>query len=119
MSSTIAATVDMYIRAVSERDPAVRAAMLDACFADNARFVTRERVMFGRAAIAEMIERFQADPKSGVIRVKAIDARGRTFRFAVINERADGSAIEVFDAGELDDEGRIALILTFAGPLGG
>lgn len=119
MPSPVSIAVDTYIRAVSERDPVVRAAMLETCFADDARFLTRENIILGRAAIADMVARFVADPQSGSIRVKAIDARGRTFRFAVINERADGSSVEVFDAGEVDDMGKICLILTFGGPLGG
>lgn len=92
--------VHTYIRAVSERDLATRSAMLESCFADDARFVTRGAVLVGRAAIGEMITRFVEDPLSGSIRVKAIDARGRIFRFAVVNARADGSVLEVFDAGD-------------------
>lgn len=117
MPTPVEVAVDTYIRAVSERDAATRTAMLQACFADDARFVTRGVVLVGRAAIGEMITRFVDDPQSGSIRVKAIDARGRSFRFAVINERADGSTLEVFDAGEIDDAGRITVILTFNGPL--
>lgn len=109
--------VDTYIRSVTERDATKRFAMLEQCFTDDARFVTRGSVLIGRDAIAAMIAKFVDDPTSGTIRVKAIDARGRSFRFAVINERSDGSTLEVFDAGELADDARIKLILTFNGPL--
>lgn len=117
MPTPVEVAVVTYIRAVSERDLATRSAMLESCFADDARFVTRGAVLVGRAAIGEMITRFIDDPKSGSIRVKAVDARDRSFRFAVVNERADGTAVDVFDAGEIDDAGRITVMLTFNGPL--
>jgi uncharacterized protein (TIGR02246 family) len=117
MPTPVEIAVDTYIRAVSERDATKRAALLDSCFADDARFIPRGNVLVGRTAIAAMITRFLDDPQSGTIRVKAIDARGKTFRFAVVNDRADGTSLEVFDAGEIDDDGRIKLILTFNGPL--
>ena len=117
MQTPVELAVDTYIRAVSERDATKRAAMLESCFAEDARFIPRNSAIVGRAAIAAMITRFVDDPQSGAIRVKAIDARGKTFRFAVINDRADGSSIEVFDAGEINDDGKISLLLTFNGPL--
>jgi len=46
-----------------------------------------------------------------------IDAAGTTFRYRSIVERRDGTSIEVFDAGEIDAEGRIATLLVFSGPL--
>jgi hypothetical protein len=32
-------------------------------------------------------------------------------------ERRDGTSLEFFDAGEIDADGRISLLLTFDGPL--
>lgn len=61
---------------------------------------------------------FLADPRLSRIRVtSAIDARGTTFRYRAVAEFRDGTSLESFDAGESDADGRIALILTFAGPL--
>ena len=45
------------------------------------------------------------------------ERRGRTFRFRAVADRADGTAPENFEAGELDDAGRIATVLTFPGTL--
>ncbi|MEP7124935.1 MAG: hypothetical protein ABJE95_28660 [Byssovorax sp.] len=118
MPNALEITVTTYIRAWSERDPAVRAAMIEACFAEGGRLVTRSREIRGRAALSEAIEGFLADPTVRAIRLaSAIDASGTTFRFRGVAELHDGTCLEAFDAGEIDADGRIALLLTFAGPL--
>ncbi|HEX3695171.1 MAG TPA: hypothetical protein VH374_07260 [Polyangia bacterium] len=120
MPNAVESAVDTYIRMCSERDPAVRATMLEACFAAEGRMVTRSREIRGRAALADMITKFLADPQVRQIRViSAIDASGTTFRFRSVVERRDGTILENFDAGEIDATGRISLILAFAGPLAG
>ena len=119
MPSAVEIAVDNYIRAASERDPALRAKLLEACFAVDGRLVSRNREIRGRAAVAEMFTRSLADPQLLRIRMtSAIDARGTTFRFSSAVDRRDGTSLEFFDAGEIDAAGRIALLLTFAGPLG-
>ncbi|HEY5373526.1 MAG TPA: hypothetical protein VIK01_07550 [Polyangiaceae bacterium] len=116
--SAVEVAVDTYIRMWSEPDPAVRATMLDACFAADGRMVTRSREIRGRVAFAELMTSFLADPQLLRIRVVSpVDAKGTTFRFRAVLERRDGSMLENFDAGEIDADGRIALLLTFAGPL--
>lgn len=111
--------VETYIRAWSERDPLVRAKLIEACFAADGRMVTRSREIRGRAALAEMMARLHADPQLLRIRLtSAIDAQGTTFRFRGVAERRNGTSVEAFDAGEIDDAGQISLLLTFAGPLG-
>ncbi|HVJ18210.1 MAG TPA: nuclear transport factor 2 family protein [Polyangiaceae bacterium] len=119
MPSPVEIAVDAYIRAVSEPDAALREAMLDACFAEDVRMVTRSREIRGRAALVADLNRFLADPRLLRIRVtSAIDARGTTFRYRAVADFRDGTSAESFDAGEIDANGRISLILTFAGPLG-
>jgi len=110
--------VDNYIRAWSERDPLVRSSLLEACFAVEGRIVQRSGETRGRAELAEMIELFVADPQWLRVRItSAIDAVGTTFRFRAAIDRHDGTTLELFDAGEIDETGRIALILTFVDPL--
>src|SRR3569623_163640 len=116
MASAGETAVATYIEVFSERDPTRRAAMLDACFAENGRFVTRTREMRGRAAIAAMATQLFADPTVTGVRVTALDAQGTTFRFRSVVEKRDGTTAEFFDAGEIDADGRIAVIFTFAGP---
>jgi len=118
MLSQVELAVGTYVRAVNERDPAARAAMIDACFASDARMVTRSREIRGRHALAAELDRFLADPRLlGIRLVSAIDARGTIFRYRAVADFKDGSSPESFDAGEIDANGQIALILTFAGPL--
>lgn len=118
MRSPVEVAVDNYIRAWSERDPLARCSLLEACFAAEGRIVQRSGETRGRAELAEMIERFVADPQWSRVRItSAIDASGTTFRFRAAIDRHDGTSLELFDAGEIDETGRIALILTFVDPL--
>jgi hypothetical protein len=118
MPTAVEIAVETYIRAWSERDPAVRAKMVEACFAADGRMVTRSREIRGRAALADLMTRTLADPQLLRIRAtSAIDAQGTTFRFRGVAERRDGTRAEAFDAGEIDAAGQISLLLTFAGPL--
>jgi hypothetical protein len=118
MPSPVEVAVDNYIRAWSERDPQARSSLLEACFAAEGRIVQRSGETRGRAALAEMVEKFVADPQWLRVRItSAIDAVGTTFRFRAAIDRQDGSTLELFDAGEIDETGRITLILTFVDPL--
>ena len=119
VQNAVEVAVDKYIRAWSERDPLVRASLLEACFAAEGRMVQRSGETRGRAELAEMIESFIADPQWRAVRMtSAVDALGTTFRFRVSIDRHDGTSLDLFDAGEIDETGRIALILTFVDPLG-
>lgn len=118
MPSPVEVAVETYIRASGERDPVARAKLIEACFAEHGRFVTRSGVIHGRAGVDAMIARALADPQMLGFRVTSrIDAVGTTFRYSSLVERRDGTSIEFFDAGEIDDDGRIATMLVFAGPL--
>jgi hypothetical protein len=115
----MSSAIETYIRAWSEPDPAVRATMLEACFAANGRFITTGLELCGPAALAQLMTRLLADPRLLRVRlVSAPDARGTIFRFRGVAEFRDGTSAENLDAGVLDSDGRIALLLTFGGPLG-
>jgi hypothetical protein len=119
MATPIEAAIATYIAAWSERDPAQRAKLIEACFAADGRIVTRGREIVGRAAFAEMIANFQARQDFRRLRLtSAIDAGPNTFRFSGVIDLPDGtSSVEAFDSGEVDATGRISLLLTFDGPL--
>jgi hypothetical protein len=118
MPSLVETAVQTYVRAGSERDPIARAKLVETCFAEDCRFVTRSGVVRGRAGVDAMIARFLADPELvGFRMASAIDAAGTTFRYRSIVERRDGTTLEFFDAGEIDADGRITTMLVFAGPL--
>jgi hypothetical protein len=119
MSSPIEIAVQTYLAAWSERDPALRATLVEACFAADGRIVTRGREIAGRAAFAEAIARFQANSRFVRLRLtSAIDEGHSTFRFSGVVEFGDGTtSVEAFDAGEIDASGRITMLITFDGPL--
>ncbi|MEO7731038.1 MAG: nuclear transport factor 2 family protein [Kofleriaceae bacterium] len=118
MPSLVETAVQTYVRAAEERDPAARAKLLEACFAEDCRFVTRSGVIRGRAGVDAMFARFFADPENlGFRLTSVIDAVGTTFRYGSIVERRDGTGTEFFDAGEIDADGRITTMLVFTGPL--
>ena len=118
MPTPVETAVQTYIRAAGERDPATRAKLLEACFAEDARFVTRSSVIRGRAGIDATVARFHADPANlGFRLTSVVDAAGTTFRYRSVVERRDGTTLEFFDVGEIDADGRIATLLLFSGPL--
>lgn len=102
----MANAVELYIRAACERDPAARAALLEACFAVDGRLVTTSRELRGRAAVAEMLTRFHASAEPPRIRITStVDVRGTIFRFRSAVDLPGGTTQEFFDAGELDTNG--------------
>ncbi len=118
MPSKVETAVEMYVQACTERDAAARTPLLEACLAENVRMVTRSREIRGREALIGELNRFLASPQLERVRLaSALDVGGTTFRYRALADFADGTSAEAFDAGELDGSGRIALILTFAGPL--
>ena len=118
MPSPVEIAVDTYVRACHERDPELRAQLFDACLASDVRMVTRSREIRGRAAFIASLQPFLDDPRLLRIRViSVVDARGTTFRYRAVAEMRDGTSPETFDAGEIDANGRISLILTFPGAL--
>jgi hypothetical protein len=118
MPSPVEVAVDTYIRACCTRDPLVRSELLEASLAADVRMVTRSREIRGRAELIQELTRFLAAPALlGIRIVSAVDASGTTFRYRAVADMRDGTSAEAFDAGEIDADGRISLILTFAGPL--
>jgi hypothetical protein len=118
MPNPIERVVDTYLRAWTERDPALRQELLEACFAVDGRLVTRHRVIAGRAALAADMERFHTSFQvRSVRRLSAIDTGHTTFRVRGVVEFQDGKIAEGFDAGEIGADGKITVVLTFDGPL--
>jgi hypothetical protein len=117
MGTTAEEAVDTYIAIATEHDPQKRAEMLATCWAEDGRLVVHGgRTIQGRAALLAMYERVFADPNIVGVRVLAKDVRGTTFRFRYATDLKDGSAVEAFDAGEVDASGRISTLLVFNGP---
>src|SRR4051812_17925437 len=118
MPTPVEIAIDTYIRACCARDPVVRAELLEASLAPDVRMVTGGREIRGRAVLIQELTRFLSDPKLLRIRLlSVVDARGTTFRYRAAADMEDGTSPEAFDAGQIDADGRISLILTFNGPL--
>ena len=81
-----------YIACWQEPDAAKRAGMLEACWAEDGRFVTRSREVRGRAGLDAEMHRLITDPRGISIRLlSAVDAQGTTFRFRGLAVFADGT----------------------------
>ena len=115
MASAVEEAIEAYVRAWNERDPAARAKLIEKCFAVDGRIVTRSRTIRGRDGLEREIASLQADPQWKQVRLGATDAAGTTFRLHGFADRHDGTSAHAFDAGEIDADGQIALILTFPG----
>jgi hypothetical protein len=109
MSTPVEIAVRTYAALPQEPDPAVRARMIEACWANDGRLVTRSGEVRGRAALAAMFDRFIADPRGFTVELASvIDAQGSTFRFCARTVARDGSSVpDVYDAGMIDADGRI------------
>ena len=106
-----------YAAVWAEPDPDTRARMIEDCFAADGRIATSGAGICGRAELAAAITEFRADPSGQTVRLAgAIDAQGRKFRIHTVVEQRDGSAAAFFDAGEVDADGRIKILITFREP---
>ena len=117
--SPAAQAAQRYVEVFGGRDAAARRARIEACFAPAARLVARRRSYRGVAEIAAMVEAALGDPRGFTAgRTTAIATAGRAFRFGTSGEFGDGSPPFIGeDAGEIDGDGRVAVIYLFAGRL--
>lgn len=115
MPSPAEIAAQSYVAAWQEQDAAIRARLLEGCFAVEGRVVSPGAVIRGRAALAAAIDAFLADPRGLSARlVSAIDAQGPLFRFrSVVEDRYGRIVFDGLDAGEIDGDGRITVLLTF------
>jgi hypothetical protein len=117
MPSSTEMAAQTYVAAWKEPNPSTRAPQIDRCFAAEGRIVSPGAVISGRAALAAAIDAFFADPRGLSARLLSpIDAQGPIFRFRSVVEDRDGRIVfDGFDAGEVDVDGRITVLLTFGG----
>lgn len=111
--------VETYVAAWQEPDRAVRATMMEACFAEDGRFITGGREVRGRAALIALMDSILGDPRGLTIQLLSVlDVRGSIFRFRALAIPGGDTAVpETFDAGLVGPDGKIELLLTFNGPL--
>jgi hypothetical protein len=104
-----------YIAAWLTADPAERMQLLEQCFAEDGRIVLGGAEMRGRAALAQAIEQFAADPRRLTARITDdVETQDPLFRFRAVFDHPDGTRhSSVQDLGEVDADGRITTIYSF------
>ena len=112
----VRSSIESYIAAWNERDSEARARLIERACADDFRLLTTGRCIRGREALNAAIADFQKRrPGERARLTSAIEIYASTFRYVGVVEGEGGTPAENLDTGEHDAEGRIVLILTFAG----
>lgn len=115
----ITETIESYVDAWSERDPARRSALLAAAFGEAGTYTDPRAAVSGRAALDRHIAGFLTErfPGATMELRSRVDGYGNVARFAwaVVQERT--AVVEGIDFVQLGDDGRIASVTGFFGPL--
>jgi hypothetical protein len=113
----VRSSIEAYIAAWNEHDPEERARLLERACADDFRILTPGRCFRGRAGLDALIAEFQKRrPGDRACLRSAVEIHESTFRYVGVVESEGGAQLgENLDTGEHDAEGRLVLVLTFAG----
>jgi hypothetical protein len=112
----IRASIEAYVAAWNERDPAQRMRLVEQACAEDLHMRTPGKRIEGRAQLDALIADFQERrPGERAVLSSAIDVQGNVFRYSGIIEGSTIARGDTLDAGECDDDGRIRLLLTFVG----
>lgn len=111
-------TVLDYVRAWSTSDETERRALLQRAWTDGGVYCDPRSRVEGRAALNEHIAAFQRQrPGSRIPLASGVDAHHDVVRFRwVLLDESGQVALEGFDVGELDLDGRLKRINGFFGP---
>ncbi len=112
-------TIDTYLAAWNEADPARRADLVAQVWATDGRLIDPPLAAEGHIGIANMAAALQSQfPGHRFRRASGIDTHHDQLRFAWELVGADGSvALAGLDVGELAEDGRLRRITGFFGPL--
>ena len=115
----ITATVDRYLSAYNEQDPARRADLIGLAWAEDGRLIDPPLTGEGHGGISALADAVQTQFAGHAFRrVSGIDAHHDHFRFAWELVGPDGQvAVAGTDVGELADDGRLRRITGFFGEL--
>lgn len=111
---------ELYGKAWAEPDAAARAALLAQVWAKDGQYKDPTVDLKGAEALSQHIGGFLRQfPAAKLTMSTKTDSYGTTFRAGWLLDFGDGKtpALEGFDFGELDNEGRITKIAGFFGPL--
>ena len=112
------AVVEAYVRAWHEDHEPMRRRLLDETWPDDGVYCDPNSTVVGRDALLAHISEFREHPDIRIEVRSGIDEFGNNFRFGWAT--VDGFGAELrdgIDVGRLDDDGRIASIIGFFGPL--
>lgn len=113
--------VDGYTSAWNESDVDARRALLEKAWADDGRYADPSADVIGRDALVEHISGFQSNPSMkgySLARTSAVDSHHDVLRFGWALKNAEGAVVmEGVDFGVLDEDGRLASITGFFGPM--
>ena len=114
---SVAETIDAYVAAWAETDADKRRALIERAWAADGSYVDPIADIEGRDALSEMIAGFHAQsPGSTIVKTSGIDQHHDKIRFAWAMRGADGKTmLEGIDVGEVDADGKLALIVGFWG----
>lgn len=117
IEARIRASIDAYVAAWNEHDAAQRMRLIEQACAEDLLMRTPGKRIDGRAALDALITDFQRRrPGERAVLSSAIDVQGNVFRYAgIVEGSTSAGGGETFDAGECDADGRIRLLLSFAG----
>ena len=113
----VRSSIEAYVAAWNEREPEARARLVERACAEDFRLVTPGRCIRGRAAFDAFIADFQKRRPGDRARLASVvEIHESTFRYlGVVESEGGGPAAETLDTGEHDADGRLLLVLTFAG----
>lgn len=117
IEARIRASIDAYVAAWNEADAAARMRLIEhACAEDFSMRTPGMRRVRGRAELDAMIADYQQRrPGERAVMSSAVDVQGSIFRYTGRVEGATVPRGDALDVGECDEDGRIRLLLTFAG----
>lgn len=112
-------TIDTYIAALNETDPARRARLAEEAWNPEGTFLDPLLEATGRAAFTDMVATIHAAyPGHTFLRTTQIDGHHDLVRFGWALVAADGEvAVAGIDVGELDEDGKLKAVAGFFGDL--
>jgi hypothetical protein len=118
-ASSVATTIDTYMDAYSEPDPALRAQLVAKTFAPDAELIDPPIDGKGHAGITEMMGGVLGHyPDHRFRRTTGIDAHHNVARYGwELVDSAGTVALDGTDVAEFDDGGAISRVLGFLGEL--
>ncbi len=111
--------IELWGAAWQETDEKRRMQIIEKMFAEDGIYTDPTAEVKGRAALNAHIAASQATPSENTLTMaSAVDSHhGIRLRFAWVMKSPDGKVLmEGMDYGELDEDGRIRLIVGFFGP---